>query len=800
MSLQPMPEQETELPQGGFDYTRFIKTLIKYWYVFVIGLAVALSVAKWYHWYAIPKYSASVTLLIKDEKDANLSAEKLLQDFEDDAPKHNMSNEIEMLQSRSIMEQVVTELPLSITYLSRKNLKKSDLYKRTPIIVTADSLLNSAYRSTLRINIIDSLLFELGFDGDDGKNITYFFGQKIDTKIGVLKVNKAPLFDSPQFKKERLTDREFLVRFTSIESLIAKYSNAIAVDKVNKESTILKLSLTDVVADRAEDVLNKTCEVYLRNDINHKNKVASNTLSFIDDQLSVTSTDLKNIENNIERFKSSSRISTDISTEANLYLTNAHDADVRMAQVRYKYNVADYVEKFIKGNNNLDDMSLSVSGIDEPQLNKLIDELRILEAKKSQYTLAAKADNPLMVSLNYQLDRTRESIVNNITAIKKNLAMLIADSQGSIDKYETQLRAVPRTERQLLGLKRQFDIKEQMYLFLLQKRAETSIALASTVSDSHVVDAAMADDKPISPVKSKIYTIALLMSVVLPLLFFYLKTSMNTTIGDKNVLTSLTNISLLGVVKNNTENTNALIVTDSPKSANTECFRALRTNLTYVGDSNKKTILVTSSIKGEGKTYIAINLANVEAMAGKKTVLLMCDLRKQPNTAALKIDATKGLSNYLQGKATLANSTQQCAQMPNLDIVAPGEFSANSSELLLSTTMTGLIHTLRNTYDIVIIDSPPIGIVSDTLTLATYADATLYVVRENVTERKHIAFLNQLKTEQKLRNIALVFNGTAEIQSLYGFDADENNALNNTGIMGKVREVLSKVKALKNNG
>jgi tyrosine-protein kinase Etk/Wzc len=800
MSLQPIPEQETELPQGGFDYTRFVKTLIKYWYVFAIGLVVALSVAKWYHWYAIPKYSASVTLLIKDEKDANLSAEKLLQDFEDDAPKHNMSNEIEMLQSRSIMEQVVSELPLSITYLSRRNLKKSDLYKRTPIIVTADSLLNSAYRSTLRINIIDTSSFELGFDGDDEKNTTYTFGQKIETKIGVLKVNKAPLFDSPQYKKERLTDREFLVRFTAIESLIAKYSNAITVDKVNKESTILKLSLTDVVADRAEDVLNKTCEVYLRNDINHKNKVASNTLSFIDDQLSVTSTDLKNIENNIERFKSSSRISTDISTEANLYLTNAHDADVRMAQVRYKYNVADYVEKFIKGNNNLDDMSLSVSGIDEPQLNKLIDELRILEAKKSQYTLAAKADNPLIVSLNYQLDRTRESIVNNITAIKKNLAMLIADSQGSIDKYETQLRAVPHTERQLLGLKRQFDIKEQMYLFLLQKRAETSIALASTVSDSHVVDAAMADDKPISPVKSKIYTIALLMSVVLPLLFFYLKTSMNTTIGDKNVLTSLTNIPLLGVVKNNTENTNALIVTDSPKSANTECFRALRTNLTYVGDSSKKTILVTSSIKGEGKTYIAINLANVEAMAGKKTVLLMCDLRKQPNTAALKIDATKGLSNYLQGKATLANSTQQCAQMPNLDIVAPGEFSANSSELLLSTTMTELIQTLRNTYDVVIIDSPPIGIVSDTLILATYADATLYVVRENVTERKHIAFLNQLKTEQKLRNIALVFNGTAEIQSLYGFDADENNALNNTGIMGKVREVLSKVKALKNNG
>ena len=589
-------------------------------------------------------------------------------------------------------------------------------------------------------------------------------------------VTKAPLFDSPQYKKERLTDRDFLIRFTSPEALIQKYSAGITVEKVNRESTILQLTLTDIVAQRAVDVLNKVCEVYLRNDINHKNKVASNTLHFIDDQLSVTSTDLKNIENNIERFRSGNRISTDISTEANLYLKNAHEADMNMSQVRYKYNVADYVEKFIKGNNNLDDMSISVSGIDEPQLNKLIDELRLLEAKKNQYTLSAKADNPLIINLNYQLERTRESIINNISAIKKNLQLLMDDKQGSINKYETQLRSVPHSERQMLGLKRQFDIKEQMYLFLLQKRAETSIALASTVSDSHVVDSADASDAPISPVKSKIYTLAFLISILFPLLFVYLTTLLNNTVSSKEIVASLTRTPIVGLVSFSTTNQEQL----------TEQFRELRTNLNYMDAGIKQVVLVTSSINNEGKTLVAHHLANAIAMAGATTVVINGDLRDNNfNNKQL------GLSDYLMNKATLNEII--VINKNNIATISSGTSATNAAELLLSHTMQELITTLQHTYTTLIINAPALGNVSDAFALVKFATATLYVVRTEVTERNHITFMNELITTKKLHNVAIVINDVAYNKNLRGFAAEPATPMYTVAYY-KIMEVVNKFK------
>jgi tyrosine-protein kinase Etk/Wzc len=777
MSASQLPDTDNEQPEVGFDYQRLLHTIGNYWYVFAISIVVALAIAKWYTWYAIPKYNAHITMLIKDEKDAYLSAEKLLQQLEDNEVKHNMSNEIEILKSRSIMSQVIDELNLNTSYFSRKRLKKSDLYKKSPIVVSCDSLFPIAYSKALNINIIDTAKFEIGIDGDSEVDVQANFGDVIHSKIGDFKVNKTALFSVANYE-----NREYLIRFTSSDNLIEKYTGAISVDKISKESTILRLELTDVVMERAVDVLDKLCQVYLRNDINHKNKVASSTLNFIDDQLSITSADLKNIEANIERFKTGNRISTDIPTEANLFLHNAHEADMNMSKVRYKYNVADYIEKFIKGNNNLDDMSVSIAGIDEPQLERLIDELRALEAKKNQYSLSAKADNPLMIGINFQLDKIRESIINSIAAIKRNLALLLSDSEGSIRKFENQIRTIPGNERQLIGLKRQFDIKEQMYLFLLQKRSEISIARSSTVSDSHVVDSALGDGNKKSPVPSKIYTIAFLLSVVFPFLFFYLKTMFNKTISSKEILMALSKAPLLGVVNNNDGNENTTL----------ECMRAIRTNLHNNDTSiaSNKVIVITSTFRGEGKTYLTNKLANIESMAGKKTIVVCCNMN---NSAT---ETNNGLSNVLRGKSTLKESI--ISNKTNVDILPAGTKANNAAELLLSNAMHNLIIELSTMYDLLLLDTPSVGIVSDTLAISKYANATIVVTRENYTEQKHISFINSLIVTNKINNVMLVFNDVQNVKNIYGFDAETKPPVTLKGITAfiqlQVSQIINKIK------
>ncbi len=748
-----------------FDLNLFFLKVRRFWYVFVISIALGYLIARWYNWYATPYYKAETTILVKDESNANLSAEKLLHQLDGSPTEKNIGNEIEILKSRKIFREALNNSDFLVSYTLIGRLKTSDFYKRAPITLEYDSLHDKAYRSKIKLTIENNKFCTLKINKS---NTTYSvpFNQNIKTEIGIIKISKNQLFNNKEILDPNFTNRDYEIKFNDIDALIDKYVKLIDVDYENKQGNVLMLSILETVPQRGTDLLDNIMQSYLKNDIYQKNKVASNTLKFIDDQLTVISTELKFIENDLERFKSGNNI-TDIGTEASLFLQNAQSVDMQNSQLLNKYRIADYLEKYIKGNNNLNELTPSVMGLDDPLLLSLLEELRKLEAQKNQYAIAAKTDNPIIISLNTQIEKTKESLLSSIISIKQNLKISIDNSKSTISKFENQIKNIPRNERALVTLKRQFTIKETMYLFLLQKRAETSIALASTISDSYVIDHAIASKNPVRPIPSKNYIIALILSLALPLIYIYIMYTQSDTIRDKYTLDKVNKIPILGAIGYNNNEEDNLITATKSKSAISEAFRSLRTNLQYFGNANKKIILITSSISGEGKTFTAINLACIFAMSGKKTVLLGLDLRKPKLGLNFNLSKDVGISNYLTSDISHNEIIQHSKLFDTLDIIISGPIPPNPSELILNKRMDELIASLTKDYDHIILDTPPIGLVTDALILNKYSDASIYIVRQGVTRKMHVVFANELFSQQKFNNLSLVFNAVKK-DGLYG--------------------------------
>lgn len=747
----------------------FNKFFLRHWYLYIYTLTLGIITAYFYNWYSTPIYFTSCTVLIKDDKQ-KYNGDDLLSQLNQFNSEGNIETEIGIIRSRELIAKALQDLGYDKSYYLKGEIKTSEIYKETPIKLEEDTLYPIAYSTVLNVEILNDRKFKLSYNHPSGYQIGYYlFDKKVNTKIGVFKLVKTDKFKDENYNNQTYNKRNLILRFNSIENITINYQTALKVDKVSKMSNILQASIQGPVPNKNEDFLNRLFDFYIAKGIELKNEYAVNTLKFIDEQVELLTTEIDANEANVEKFRVSKGI-TDLSVEASSFLESVKNFDAKISELQVQISFLEYLERYVSQGKELSgNISPGSILVNDPLLTNLILKMNELENKRKSQLNLAKKDNPILVGLNIEIVNTKAALLENVKSIRNGLKSSLNEAMLQKGQVQGKLRLLPGAQRELQTLMRGSNIKETLYSYLLQKRAETAIILASTTADNRIVDSSKTFSKPLKPVKSLSYSIAIILGLLIPGILIYSRDLLNDKILDRYDLERLTNIPMLGMIGLSASKSN-LVVTEKPNSHISEAFRSIRTNLQYFNPNKEQNIImVTSSISSEGKSFCSLNLAVMLAMSGRKTILVGCDLRKPKITVGFDFTSEIGLSNYLIGINSEKEVIQNSGTIPNLDIILSGPKPPNPSELIISPKMDTLFDYLKANYANIILDTPPVGLITDAMALSKYTDINIYVVRQGVTRRHHLSFVNKLYNEGKLKNLCIILNAMKANNRSYGY-------------------------------
>ena len=738
---RPSDEQE-------FDLQEYLRRYLRYWYLFPIFLGLTLTAAYFYLQITQPVYSTQATLLIKDEKKGMTGgADNILSELTQFSGNKLVENEIEVLASLTLVAQVVENLGLQVSYDAADGLHTIDLYKGTPVVVTPQLLTPYAYTEPMLVRIEDSIHFRL-----NNETTLRTFGQSLRNEWGSFTVTRADSIPDLGYTDIR-------VRFHDLAEMAEDVQERLTVKQPNVKSTVLELTIEDTSPQRGRDILNALLDVYVKSNLGDKNREASNTLKFIEDRLSLLTGELGEVEGDVASYKRSQGL-TDLSSEAQIFLENIQQNDSKLNEVNTQINVIESVNAYLESDGNL--AAPPTYMVTDPVLVSLLTRLADLQIQQERYARTMQSNNPLLETITTQIANTKQAVRENIQNLRRGLSISKQNLESINTQFSAGLRSMPQKEREYIGIKRQQTIKENLYLYLLQKREETALAYASTVTDSRLVDAPKTTVKAVKPKKALIALGAGAAGVAIPLLLINLLFLLKNTVQRREEIESITGVSILGEIGQmravKTDGTGTIIRPTS-RSAVAEQFRALRTNLQYLGDGACRTILITSSIGGEGKSFVTINLGASLAYSDKKVIIVGLDLRKPTLHQRLDVPNDRGAIHYFIGQNDLNDLIKVTTVHPKLDVLVCGPIPPNPSELLSNGRLPILLAELRARYDYVLLDAPPYGLVTDAALIAEHADATLYVVRFNYTLRDHLRRIADLQRGKRFANLSVIFNG-----------------------------------------
>lgn len=743
--------------EENIDLRSIAYRYIRNWYLFVIFLLLAFIGAFFYLIYSRPVYEVSSVVLIKDDK-KGLGGNDFLKDLEMMGGNKIVENEMEVLKSRSLMKKVVESLRLNVIYTKKANPIDVDLYGKSPIWMQIEQMKNPVYNQKFIVRLLDHAKFEILIE--DKVAGEYSFGQVVYQPL----LGKFRIFSNNIILKN---NEDIGVQFANIDGIIQGNLGKLDVSLLNQKSTVIKLSYQETSPSRGKDILRKLHEAYILASLGDKNTEASNTLRFIDERLRLISSELTVVEKDVEVYKSAAGF-TDISSESNLFLEKVKETDSKLNEVGIQVKVLEGVEKFL--NTPGSNVSSVTSMINDPSLSLLINKLSELELQREKYARTVQSGNPLLETVNTQVANTKAAIRENINNQKRGLIISRTNLATLNRSIEASIRSIPKKEREFVSIKRQQGIKESLYLLLLQKKEETAISYASTVSDSRLIDEAFVSASPIKPIPNTIYLIAILIGLGVPIILINIKAVLNDKVSSRAELEQKTNsIPILGEVGNKPKSIAGPLLDTKSNNFIAEQFRILRTNLQYLIQGQKacKKILVTSSISGEGKSFISVNLAASLASAGQKVILINLDIRKPKLHEYLNLSNNKGIVNYLIGQGK-ASDFVQLTNEPNLSFVASGPIPPNPAELLSSNKLQEFIKELENDYQYILIDCSPNGLVTDAQLAAPLVDATIFIVRHEYTPQRAMLPLSDLYNEKKFPSLTVIYNGVKGNAS-YGY-------------------------------
>lgn len=749
------------------DLKSVVSDYSRYWYVFLLSIIIFGALAFLRIRYTIPEYHVGSTILIKDQEDGgNLLAGPAMSGLDMFSMQRSIEDEISLLKSKSLMERVLTELSFRNSFFVEGRVQDVEVFESDlPVKLIVSELRPGAAEKKIFIKPQDNNSFILGEMTSDGnwQEAIRKFGQQINKPYAKFTVIETS--DSAYFNK----DSRIIVVFHDIKSLAARYSNELTITPVNKTSNVIDLSITDPVWKKSVAILNKLLEVYEQEAVEDKNRIASNALAFIDERLRYLTEELSSVEKNVELYKKQNDL-TNVSSEAELYLKSADDYNRQLAEYDIQIDLLKSIEDYLQKQGDQVALVPSALNIQDPTLQILISKFNELQLERQRMQRTTQPDNPLMLNINDQLNNLRTNIGENIKNIRNGLIITRENLVANSAKFEYRKKQVPVMERELLEINRQQSVKEGLYLYLLQKREESALSLAASVSNFRIIDA---PDVlyPIYPNKPMLYMIAVCAGLILPFSFLYLRKILNDKVMQIREIERVTRTPILGEIARN-KTRQFIVVTQDASNPLVEMFRLIRTNLQFAAcGKENKVILVTSSMSGEGKSFFSINLAASLVLTGKRVVMLSMDLRKPTLLKIFKLADGPGITNYLIGDNVSVNDIVRPSNMfPNLFIVTSGPVLPSPTELMMGPKIGKLIGTLKASFDHIIIDTAPVGLVADAFALSPYLDSTIYLVRRNYTPKDCLEIVDKIYREQKLKYPMIVLNDTTiGKQHKYGY-------------------------------
>ena len=766
-----------------FDLRTEVFKLLHFWKYFVLGVVISLFVTFLYNRYTKPVYNTTCKILVKDN--AKSSSNNILQEFDLFGTRSNIINEIGILKSKTLSRKTVTDLKLYISYFhsSDKLNRTIEIYKDCPFIVEIDTTHKQLLNNFVYIQIISKDKYSLEIENID-ENQSYFDFQNNISELNInsnknntkkiLKFGEQfcdenfsfNLKINPEFKQTLNFERNYLFLIENPLSVGTMYSSSIEVAPIEKDASILEISLKSNVPDKAIDFLNKLCENYINCGLEEKNITAYNTIDFIDNQLSGITDSLTLVENVLENFKLENKVIS-VSEESKLAFDKIAEQDKTKALQNIEIKYYEYIRDYLKAKNDYTDIiAPATMGINNTSMTLLVSQLVTLSQEKSRLSVNSTEKNPYFTAIENEITSAKKALLDNINNSLNISKLQLVEINKQIDKTEVEINKIPKKERQLLTIQRKFIVSDATYSYLLQKKAEASIAKASNIADNKIIDKAEVFGK-IHPKKSFNYLIAIIAGLFIPFLIIKIFDYINDTIRDKSDIEANTSFPLLGAVAHS-KYPSPLVVINNSRSMVSETLRSVKANIDFIASEKKcKIIVLTSTISGEGKTFCSMNIACAFALSDKKTLLIGADLRKPKIFEDFNLTNEKGLTSYLIGKMELNEVINQ-THVKNLSLITAGPVPPNPSELLSSNKMKEVLEVLKQQFDYIIIDTAPIGIVTDAVFLMRNADANIYVLRHNYTSKKVLGDLNDIIKTTGIKNLFLILNNVTYKKKKYG--------------------------------
>ncbi len=753
---------------------------IAYWPLFALLVVLAVAGGWIYLRYAIPMYQSSAKILIKDEKKGSEDS-KTVESFNTLSSKKIIENEMEVIQSSSLISEVVKTLSLYSPVFEEGKIRPVPAYITSPVKIEVQNV-NDVRKSGKIFFKYDNKSMRVTVG-----NNQYPLNAWVNTQYGILRF-------VANTKYSGAPSKNLYFQLVNPKNVMVNIQSNLKVVSASKLSTILSLVLLDEVPERGEDILNELLAAYNKAIVDDKNTLAANTLAFVEERLSSVSKDLTAIEQKVQRYKANEG-AIDIGTQGRLFLENVSSNDRKLGEINMQMAVLSKVEEYVYAKNNKGGIVPSTLGINDEGLSKLVNKLSDAETKYENLKKTNGVNHPSMLAVESEIEKLKPSILENLQSQKMSLEASKGNLTSTNNQYSSVLQTIPKKERELIDISREQVLKSEIYTFLSKKREETALAHASTVSDSRVVDKAQSSILPVSPKKKVVYMIALSFALLIGIGTITAKEKLVSTILFRNEIEELTSFPIIGEISN--EKSNVSIVTGTGKRTFiAEQFRELRISLNFFKGSNKKRkILVTSTIAGEGKSFIATNLALSFALTGKKVVLLELDLNRPKLSINLNINNDKGISDYLLGHKDPEEIIKRTDTHENLFIIPSGPLPENPSELLMNGKIEDLIDFLNGIFDYIIIDIAPVGPVTDAYILSPLCDVTLYVIRHKYTPKVFVERLDENNKIKKLKNIALVFNGILPRgfgKNNYGYGYGYGHEYNQDGYHSVAKELVKK--------
>ena len=771
-----------ESKEENIDVKELLFKYLIHWPWFV-GAVVACLIAAWVYLYtSTPVYNISATVLIKDDKKGGSAG--MLSGLESlgldgmISSSQNIDNEIEVLHSKTIAKEVVENLGLYISYMDEDEFPSRNMYKTSPVQVSLTpqeaDLLEKPMIVEMALQPQGSMDVNVKIGDDEYQKHFEKLPAVFPTDRGTL----AFFLTSDSISSSKRTLEETTGSEKITRNITATINNPLAVAKAycknmtieptSKTTSVAVISLKNSNVQRGKDFINKLLEMYNINTNNDKNEVAQKTAEFINERIGIISKELGSTEKDLESFKRGAGI-TDLTSDAQIALTGSAEYEKKRVENQTQINLLQDLQKYMQ--NEGYEVLPSNIGLQDLNLAAAINRYNEVLVERKRLLRTSTENNPTIINLDTSIGAMKENVQVSLDRVLRGLFITKADLDREASRYSRRISEAPGQEREFVSIARQQEIKAGLYLMLLQKREENAITLAATANNAKIIDDAIADDAPVSPKGKMIYLIALVLGVGIPVGVIYLLELTKFKIEGRSDVEKLTCVPIVGDIPLTDEKQGAIAVFENQNNLMSETFRNIRTNLQFMLENDKKVILVTSTVSGEGKSFISANLAISLSLLGKKVVIVGLDIRKPGLNKVFNIPRKEvGITQYLANpEKNLMDLVQLSDVSKNLYILPGGTVPPNPTELLARDGLDKAIETLKKNFDYVILDTAPVGMVTDTLLIGRVADLSVYVCRADYTHKNEYTLINELAEKDKLPSLCTVINGLDLKKRKYGY-------------------------------